>query len=830
MLAIDKSRIILFTLVYFVVTFILFCSNDNISDPGPSEPKKGIVKTTVIDDSTSNPIEGASVTVNNAVTDTSAATGTTDSIGECFLQVNADTSYFLNVSANGYLPYPSSGTSPDTFLVNENDTVEQTIALTRLETPSVVKAVIADSSDNTPIENASVTIYKAGTTQPFTNGSSDSLGICFLEVEGGLSYYLEVSASGYLPYPLTGVTSDTFHVVEKDTTVRTVKLFKIDTSAVVKAIITNLITNDPVENATVVIYEASTNAEITSELTDNSGICFFKASSIFSYYLRVSASGYFPNPMPSETPVVFQVTADDTTVRAMKLRELAAPADVKVIVLDDSTTNPIENAKVTIFKSSNNQTVGSDSTDNLGLCFFTVEGNDYYHLRVLADGYYPFPLPFIRPDTFYVVENDTVDRTVELKRKCTSAMVIVGVLEDSTKIPIEDADVIIFNTNTNQGVARKLTDSDGRCALFVESNLSYYLNISAQGYRSSPPPNGAAIPFEVGDSGSTTYQFYELKKDSMAVNSGTISGNIKTPTNDIVQGCLAIAIRQGDSITSSGFSGPDGVYILYNVPEGIYDMEAHLEGWYQTNPVIDIQVTAGTITLDVDIEIAAVQGGSLEGRITFLASQNSVCDITLTHPVSHEAIPGLNTFMLGNQTYFLDSIPPGTYIPWASYKNDGYVMDPDRIQKFGLPITTFLLGDSTKTLNFCVTDAIPIISPTNHPDTLIPFMIFTTTPTFKWELYPSSHEYIVGVYNTYGELIWGGYDTSANVLHPFLDSKTDTVVFNFDSSATESLRWGRAYRWKVWADKGADLGVQQLISSSEEWLGLFMIGEKEKKK
>lgn len=780
MVAIDKSRIILFTLCYFVVTFILFCSNDNISDPGPSEPKKGIVKTTVSDDSTGNPIEGAAVIVNNAVTGTSAATGTTDSLGECFLDVNADTSCFLNVTASGYRPHPLPGTSPDTFQVNENDTVEQTIALTRLDTPAVVKAVITDSSDNTPIENASVVIYEAGTTQPFASGSSDSLGVCFLDVEGGLSYYLEVSASGYLPYPLTGVTADTFHVVEKDTTVRSIKLIKLDTSAVVKAVITNLITNDPVENATVVIYEASTNAEITSELTDNSGICFLKVGSIFSYYLRVSASGYYPNPMPGETPAVFQVTADDTTVRAMKLKELGAPADVKVIVLDDSTTNPIENADVTIFVASNNQNVGSDSTDNLGLCFFTVEGNDYYHLRVRADGYFPYPLPFVRPDTFYVVENDTTVRTVELKRKCLQAMVIVQVTEDSTYIPIKDADVILFNSNTNQGVVRELTDVEGKCALFVEPNIAYYLNVSAQGYRSSPPPNGAAVPFEVGDTGSTNYQFIELKKDSMAVNCGTISGNIKSTTNDIVQGCLAIAIRQGDSITSSGFSGPDGVYILYNVPEGTYDMEAHLEGWYQTNPVIDIQVTAGTITPDVDIEIAAVQGGSLQGRITFLASQNSVCDITLTHPVSHGAIPGLNTFMLGNQTYFLDSIPPGTYIPWASYKNDGYVMDPDRIQKFGLPITTFLLGDSTKTLNFCVTDAIPIISPTNHPDTLIPVMIFTTTPTFIWEIYPSSHEYIVGVYNTYGELIWGGYDTSANVLHPFLDSKTDTVVFNFD--------------------------------------------------
>ena len=100
MSAIGKSRIILFTLCYIVVAFILFCSKDKITDPGPSQPKKGIVKTTVIDDSTSSPIEGAAVIVNNAVTGTSAANGTTDSIGESFLEINADTSCFLNVTAS----------------------------------------------------------------------------------------------------------------------------------------------------------------------------------------------------------------------------------------------------------------------------------------------------------------------------------------------------------------------------------------------------------------------------------------------------------------------------------------------------------------------------------------------------------------------------------------------------------------------------------------------------------------------------------------------------------------------------------------------------------
>jgi hypothetical protein len=205
---------------------------------------------------------------------------------------------------------------------------------------------------------------------------------------------------------------------------------------------------------------------------------------------------------------------------------------------------------------------------------------------------------------------------------------------------------------------------------------------------------------------------------------------------------------------------------------------------------------------------------------------NSIVDITLAHPVSYEAIPGLDTMMHGGtSTYDLNGIPPGTFIPWASYRNDGYVMDPDWIRKFGLPVLTFALGDSAKELDFSITDAVPVIYPTNHPDTLIPVTIPTDTPTFVWELYPSAQEYIIAVYNSFGKLIWGGYDENNNVLHAKIGAQTESVVFNFDNSAKEPLMGG-SYRWKVWADKNRNDGVQQLISSSEDLLGLFQLPAK----
>ena len=419
-------------------------------------------------------------------------------------------------------------------------------------------------------------------------------------------------------------------------------------------------------------------------------------------------------------------------------------------------------------------------------------------------------------DSYQGIHNFTIDT---LDSVC--ATISVSVLEDSTHIPISNADVVIFNSNTNQGIARQFTDSAGNCFFYVQPNLPYYLKVAAQNYKSSPPPNGASIPFQVGDSGSYNHQNIVLKKDPLALNCGTISGVVKSTTNDFVSGCLVIAIRETDSITASGFSGPDGFYILFNVPEGVYEMQCFLAGWYQSTAVTSVGVTSQTITPDVNIQLTANAGSPLSGRITFLASQNGIVDITLAHPISYEAIPGLDTLMQPTSTYSMNGIPPGTYIPWASYRNDGYVMDPDWIQKFGLPVLTFALGDSAKTLDFSITDAVPIVSPTNHKDTLVPVNIFTDTPTFVWEKYPSTQEYIIAVYNSYGDLVWGGYDSDNNVLHAKIDAQTTSVVFNFDNSANEPIKGGCSYRWKIWADKDGADGVQQFISSSEDLLGLF---------
>jgi len=389
----------------------------------------------------------------------------------------------------------------------------------------------------------------------------------------------------------------------------------------------------------------------------------------------------------------------------------------------------------------------------------------------------------------------------------------------SSMAGIASANVTAYNANTNAPVTRTFSNAQGYYRLEVAGG-TYYLKVAAQGFCSYPWENGAPFPFYVPVNDSVIKDVH-LSADPQAGSTGSISGTVTSGTSGVV-GVLIVATRNSDSSAVSGVSGPAGFFVFYNVPAGDYSIRCYSAGYTQISDT-SVTVTAGVGITGVTLRLSAGSNTRLAGRITFLASQNAQVDITLVHPVTRDAVPGLHTISDANKDYSLSGIPVGTYIAWASYRNDGYVMDPDWIYKNGLPEVTFAAGDTLKTLNFSVTDAITIVSPTNAADSIYPVPVDTVVPTFTWESYPSTHEYIIEVYDSKGDLIWGGFDTNGVVRHAQIDQSQTSAVFNFDGSASDTLKNGEIYRWKIYADNDASLNVQGLISSSEDLRGLFKV-------
>jgi hypothetical protein len=402
-------------------------------------------------------------------------------------------------------------------------------------------------------------------------------------------------------------------------------------------------------------------------------------------------------------------------------------------------------------------------------------------------------------------------------------LVVSGyVLDASDSGSVQGANVMLFDANSNSPVTRAVTEADGSYTMEVDGG-SYYLRVTAQQYVSSPPAGGQAVPFE-GAVGEKVRKTVYLDPDPEAATAGSVSGHVLGSEGQPANGVLVVAADDAGTSGASAVSGPDGYFVLHNLQPGTYTLTAYFAGYQQTGSEVTVTVKAGSSKGPVDLTIVSSQGSTLTGKISFLASGNSAVDITLINPATREAIPGMYTFNdPQGLDYSIDDIPNGTYIAWASYRNDGYVMDPDWIRKNGLPTVTFDKAGQNRVLDFSVTGAIRVDSPTNPADSILPVAVATTQPTFKWNAYSAAKWYIVEVFDLRGNSIWGGFDSSGTVRHTAIDFHHTSAVFNFDGSASDMLVQGGTYRWKVFADGEPGADSLELISASEDLRGLFRV-------
>jgi hypothetical protein len=391
-------------------------------------------------------------------------------------------------------------------------------------------------------------------------------------------------------------------------------------------------------------------------------------------------------------------------------------------------------------------------------------------------------------------------------------------MEDSTTLA--NTNVILYDANANAPVARVLSDATGNFAFEAPAG-DYYLTVAAQGRIPSPPKGGQPLPFHA-DSGKTFTRNVFLERDTATTNTGGLSGSVTVTGNVPAAGILIVA-QAADSTAYSSTTGPDGYFAIYNLPPGNYTLRGYRDSLVQDTTTVKVAIRTDSLSANTVLRMSVNAGKILRGKIRFLASSNSTVDITLVNPWTREAIPGLSVKNDSSNSFILRGIPPGDYTVWASYRNDGYVMDPDAIRKFGFPKVSFSATDTAKNVDFDVTGAVTVVSPTNAADTVYPRIIHTRTPAFKWVKYPSTKEYIVEVFDANGKRIWGGFSATGAILHPSIPASADSVVYNFDNSATSPLKAGGIYTWKVYADNDAQANVQGLISSSENLRGLFQV-------
>ena len=394
----------------------------------------------------------------------------------------------------------------------------------------------------------------------------------------------------------------------------------------------------------------------------------------------------------------------------------------------------------------------------------------------------------------------------------TEIQIIVKSATDSSAVA--GANVVLYNANTGEALSRTFSGVDG-VAIFGNSSAgNYYLRISAQGFKEVPEGSVSPVPFSIS-TGQTFSQAYYM--DAMQGTFGKIDGTV----NPNLSGFLIVATSAGMNAEYHTYSGPDGYFVLFNIPYEAYEIDAIKSGYQSVNQP-QATLSSGSSSATVQINVNQITGSTLTGKVTFLASQNSIVDISLLDKISHSVVTGLTTMIDTSRNYLINNIPAGEYVAWASYENDGYVMDPDWIFKNPGALNVSFGGDSSKVRDFSVTDAISIISPSNPPGEITPALADSVVPTFSWNSYPSTKEYIIEVRDINGNLIWGGFKENGEIQHTQIPKEWNGVEFNFDGSALIQLQPGNIYQWRLYSDDDDAPNVQTLLSASEDLMGLFI--------
>lgn len=391
-----------------------------------------------------------------------------------------------------------------------------------------------------------------------------------------------------------------------------------------------------------------------------------------------------------------------------------------------------------------------------------------------------------------------------------------GMATNTNNQGISNVRIVVYDANTNAPVGTGAqTGSDGSFSITLDPG-TYYLNLSKQGYNSIPAAGTSpvSVTIEVGKETVNNYQM----QTSRVVNGGSISGKVTSGGNALA-GVLVVA--NDDANGYSSVTDINGDYFIYNVPAGTYNVKGFLSKY--NSPSLSVTLAASSESTGNNLAMTTGATGSITGTVSFLATNNGEVDVTLTNPLTKETIPGLVT-KTQDGLYSIANVPDGVYVVRASFANDNYVVDPDWIIKNGEPIVT--VAANTISQDFSVTGAIKLTSPTNDSASIKPVEV-TGTPTFTWQAYSSTSDYVIEVSDINGNIIWGGFTNNGETItkNIVIPKNQLSIVFNSDNKASSTLKTNTIYRWRIYSSKDDSSSPTgwKLISVSEEQRGLFMI-------
>jgi hypothetical protein len=363
----------------------------------------GLIGVTVKDSASGNIIEGANVIVWNG----SIQIGSKNTDNNGFVQFTdiCEGDYVVRIAKDGYnLLYINP------LHMKCNDTNISTQYLVKKIAPdtcctAVIEATVIDSLDSSPIEGATVYIFKTGgqTIQGTTDkdGKFTATNLC-----APATYTVKASKDGYL-YKYVNVSYTACET--KSVQIAIIKKADADSCCHGKFEVTvkDSANGDVLPSTLVHLYLGSTKAG--TGYTDNNGYISFSNICPGDYTLRMQKDLY------NLKYVNIHMNCNDTNISTQYLSKKVVPdtcctAVIDVTVLDSADNTPIEGATVYIFKSGGQTIQGTTDADGkftaTNLC-----APASYTVKAMKDGY---TFQYV-PVSFTVCE--TKNLTIKINKK-----------------------------------------------------------------------------------------------------------------------------------------------------------------------------------------------------------------------------------------------------------------------------------------------------------------------------------------------------------------------------------------------------------------------------
>jgi hypothetical protein len=197
------------------------------------------------------------------------------------------------------------------------------------------------------------------------------------------------------------------------------------------------------------------------------------------------------------------------------------------------------------------------------------------------------------------------------------------VIDGESAAAIAAARIIVIDGGTGESIDLLTTDANGSVVKDYDTG-ALQLRVSIQGYGQSPPPGIPPLPVQIVKDQTTSIEvdLYALATGERGIISGQVTDSQGRPA-----AAALVVAAAGDGTLLSTIAGPNGSYVLHNVPAGAATMSAFLGG--NNFPAAGtVNVIAGTKTTH---NIAAITEatGEIAGHVSFTAVSGDIVDITL---------------------------------------------------------------------------------------------------------------------------------------------------------------------------------------------------------